>query len=94
MLRKQKLEISIADAVFRCVPEFDQALVTQRLGDVVSGVQVGQEVAFLEDERDRLLAQFNQFLAGQARHVLARQTDRASAGFHQTAKALHEGGFS
>ena len=37
----------------------------QRLGDVVSGVQVGQEVAFLEDEGDRLLAQFNQFLPGQ-----------------------------
>ena len=36
------------------------------------GVQVGQEVALLEDEGDRLLAKFDQFLPGQARHVLAR----------------------
>ncbi len=70
------------------------ALMTERLGDVVTSVEVGQEVAFLEDERDRLLTQFNQFLTGQSGHVLARQTDRAGAGFHQTAKALHEGGFS
>ena len=67
---------------------------TERLCDVVSSVQVGQEVAFLEDELDRLLSQFNQLLPCQTGHVLARQTDRAGAGFHEPAEALHEGGFT
>ena len=69
-------------------------LMAKGLCNVVPSVEVGQQVAFLEDERDRLLSQLNQLLACQTGHVLARQTDRPGAGFHQPAEALHEGGFT
>ena len=70
------------------------ALVAEWLSDVVSSVQVRQQVAFLENKRNRPLSKFNQFLPGQSRHVLAGEAYRTSTGLHQSTKALHEGGFS
>ena len=69
-------------------------LMSQRLSNVVPCVEVREQIAFLEDERDRLLSEFNQFLAREPSHVLSTQTDGPGAGLHQPSKALHEGGFS
>ena len=70
------------------------ALVDERLRDVIAGVEVVEQVSFLEDEGDRLLTELDQLLAGQAGHVAAVEADGARAGLHQAAKALHEGRFS